>query len=312
MAPLLLALSLLCACQEKEVPPAPVDTHRTVAVTIDDLPVVRGGSLENRRALTARLLSKVTAYDIPAIGFVNEVKLGEPAASADEIALLEQWLDAGLDLGNHTYSHHSLFNTALDTFQADVVRGEQETTALLKKHGREMRYFRHPYLNTGPNLETKTAFEAFLAARGYTVAPVTIDNDEWVYAAAYDKAVGDTALRARIGADYIRYMDEVFAFHEQVSRELLGREPAQTLLIHANALNADYFDALARMMQARGYRFISLEEALQDPAYARQDTYTGRAGISWLQRWRITQGQEWLPGLDVPEWVDQVAFPERQ
>ena len=45
-----------------------------------------------------------------------------------------------------------------------------------------------------------------------SVAPVTVDNDDFVYAAAYASALrrGDAAAAARIGDDYLRYMDEVF------------------------------------------------------------------------------------------------------
>ena len=103
--------------------------------------------------------------------------------------------------------------------------------------------------------------------------------------------------------DYLRYMESVFAAMEGVSRELLGREIAQVLLLHANALNADYFPRLAAMMKARGYRFVTLEDALRDPAYARPDTYVGEKGFSWLHHWEITEGKKRSPSPDPPDWV---------
>ena len=98
-------------------------------------------------------------------------------------------------------------------------------------------------------------------------------------------------------------METVFAFVEDVSRRLLGREVRQVLLLHANALNADYFDRLARMMKARGYEFITLERALQDEAYAQPDTYVGNWGISWLHHWELTAGRKRSPSPDPPDWV---------
>ena len=147
--------------------------------------------------------------------------------------------------------------------------------------------------------------ERFLAEHGYTVAPVTIDNDEYLYALAYDRARarGDGAMMDRLGRDYLRYMEEVFGFYERLSRSLLGREPAQVLLLHANALNADWLDELAAMIAGRGYRAVTLEQALADSAYTLPDEYVGPRGPSWLERWARTQGRD--PGAPppVPRWV---------
>ena len=292
-------------------PPAAGDSPsvRTVAVTFDDLPAVRGGDIARTEGIVLGLLKHLSASEIPAFGFVNESRLGTPTIETERVALLERWVEAGHGLGNHTYSHPSLYRTPLAEFQADVIRGEKVTAELLKKHGQQIRYFRHPFLNTGPDLATKTAFEEFLAEHDYVVAPVTIDNDEYLYALAYDRAVtaGNETLAARIGADYIRYMCEVFAFCEELSRDLLGREVAQILLLHSNALNAEYLDELAAMIVARGYAFVSLPSALEDPAYSLPDSYVGPTGPSWLQRWSITQGNERRETPDVPQWVREAA-----
>jgi peptidoglycan/xylan/chitin deacetylase (PgdA/CDA1 family) len=246
---------------------------------------------------------------VPVVGFVNEGKLfleGEgPAEVAARTSVLRMWTDAGFELGNHTYSHQSLNNRPLEEFEADVVRGEPVTRALLAEKGRTLRYFRHPFLHVGLDLDKRRAFEAFLAGRGYTVAPVTIDNDDYVYAFAYADARrrGDDVLAARLGADYLRYMETVFAFVEDVSRRLLGREVRQVLLVHANALNAELFGRLAEMMTARGYRFITLDRALADAAYRRADDYVGAWGISWLHHWELTAGRPRSPSPDPPDWV---------
>lgn len=285
-------------------------TARSVAFTFDDLPVVRSSSLADAQAITDRLLTAISEQRIPAIGFVNEGKLEQPAGEeAERTALLEQWLDVGLDLGNHTYSHMRLYDVTVDRFLRDVRLGERVTRRIMRERGRQPRWFRHPTLNTGRDLPTKNAVERALIHAGYTVAPVTIDNDEYLYALAYDRARerGDSAAMRRLGADYVRYMGEIFAHYERLSRDLLGREPAQTLLLHANALNADWLGPLAGMIAARGYRFVPLEEAMSDPAYALPDTYTGARGPSWLERWAVTRGMR--PGRppEVPDWVTAAA-----
>jgi peptidoglycan/xylan/chitin deacetylase (PgdA/CDA1 family) len=286
---------------------APPDSStRALAYTFDDLPATRFTSLDDARSITTRLLAHIRTLGLPAIGFVNERKLHDPPGEEEErAALLEAWLDAGLELGNHTYSHLRLYEATLAAFQADVLRGERVTRRLMAAHGRQPRYFRHPTLNTGRDLATKRAVERFLAQHGYAVAPVTIDNHEYLYALAYDRARarGDAAMMDRVGRDYLRYMALVFDHYEALSRALLGREPPQVLLLHANALNADWLDALAAMIAGRGYRAITLDEALADPAYALPDEYIGPRGPSWLERWARTLGRE--PGAQpqVPGWV---------
>ena len=289
--------------------------ERSVAVTFDDLPATSVSVVSNDvaalRENTRKLLSAFRAHRVPVVGFVNEGKLfveGETAAEVEaRAALLEMWIAAGFELGNHTFSHPDLNTTPLPEFEANVVRGEPVTRRLLEAAGRKLRYFRHPFLHVGLELDKRRAFEAFLAARGYTIAPVTIDNDEYVFAAVYADALrrGDRATAARVGEAYFPYMDAVFAFVEAVSRALTGREIRQVLLLHANALNADCFPRLARSMEARGYRFITLEEALRDEAYGLPDDYVGREGVSWLHHWELTSGRRRSPSPDPPAWVTQ-------
>ena len=284
-------------------------SKRTIAVTIDDLPVVSTRrDIKNRREITKKLLSHIKQAKVPAIGFVNENKLydGDRRDEA-QIDLLRIWLDAGLELGNHTYSHRSLNAIPLGDYQADVLKGEAITRELLAGKKKRLRYFRHPFLQTGRSLEVKTQFDAFLAKHGYTIAPISFDNADYIFSRAYDNAFDkkDTALMKRVGEAYVPYMESKLDYWERQSMKLFGREISQTLLIHANFINSDYFDDLAAMFKRRGYRFVTLEEALNDDAYRLPDTYVGPAGISWLHRWAREKGREYIVSDEpkVPEFV---------
>jgi peptidoglycan/xylan/chitin deacetylase (PgdA/CDA1 family) len=299
----LLFVTFVSSAQAIQQTPA----QRTVAVTFDDLPAPHTYKVEKLRDLTRRLLDTVKAHRIPAVGFVNEGKLRANGGGEVEARtrILKMWTDAGLELGNHTYSHHSLFNTPLEEFQADLIRGEPVTKQLLAARGMKLRYFRHPFLNVGPDAATKAAFEKFLAGRGYTIAPVTIDNADYLFARHYADAEknGDRETMRRIAEAYVPYLEETVAYYEKLSRDLLGYEVKQTLLLHANLLNADHFGEAAKMLERRGYRFISLDEALRDKAYALPDNYTGRAGFSWLQRWAQVKQHKFSSEPDVPQLI---------
>src|SRR5262245_19631145 len=274
---------------------------REVVITIDDLP--RGGDstqrdLEAVSAMTAKLLVPFRDERIPVIGFVNEgrdVDFG-PDGLREVLGL---WLDAGADLGNHSYSHLSINNVPLAEFTADITRGEPVVEAALAARGRTLRYFRHPFLFTGPTPEIKAGLQAFLDEQGYVVAPVTLDNADYMFAALYTIP----KYRERVREAYVPYMESVVASFEAAAVAVAGREFPQILLIHANELNADLMPELLAMFRRRGYTFVTLDEALADDVYRLPEDYVGRGGFSWIHRWTRTKGLPLTPEPNPPAWV---------
>lgn len=311
-------LTLLFVASALTVYVAAQAPRRFLAITIDDLPVVSTRKdLKNRQEITKKILGHIKKAKVPAIGFVNEGKLyTEGKLDEAQVDLLRQWADAGLELGNHSYSHRSLNAIDLAVYEKDILDGETVTKGLMKGKGKTLRYFRHPYLQTGLSLEVKKNFDAFLREHSYTIAPVTIDNGDWIFASAYDKAfdAGDKRLMRRVGAAYVPYLESKMDYWERQSVKLFGREVRQTLLIHANFINSDYLDDIVRMLRKRGYDIVTLENALRDEAYTLPDTFVGRAGISWLHRWALAKGKENVLKDEpmVPEFVLKAAGVESE
>lgn len=286
-----------------------------IAVTIDDLPLQapRGRDTATIAAINAGLLEALQAHGIEAVGFVNEVKLEvHDVVDPQRVAILEAWLEAGHELGNHSYSHPDLHATPLATYLADIDRGDTVIRPLAARNDSSVRYFRHPYLRTGRSIETRDAVHDWLGTEDYKVAPVTIDNSEWIYAAAYFHAhrEGDTDLMQRLGESYVDYMAAKTEYFVGNGRHLFGRDIAQVLLIHVNLLNADWFEALADRLEADGHTFVDLETALRDPAYDSPDLWTGPGGISWLHRWALavaTDRSIFIGEPTTPDWVLDAA-----
>ena len=279
---------------------------RQVAITVDDLPAGAADSMTGAAidAMTAKLVGALRDQKIPAVGFVNAGKLFKPGEADARIQALQIWLDNGFELGNHTYSHASLNRAGLQTWEDDVIEGEPILKQLLADLHLKLRYLRHPYLDTGKDLQTRREAEAFLSARGYTVAPVTLDAWDWMYAPVYDDAKkrGDSALMQKLVSSYLSYSDAVFAYSEQLSARTAGYEVKQILLLHGNQLEADHIGELLDVLRKRGYRFITLQEALSDTAYGMPDTYVGE-GTGWLDHWAITQGKPPRGAPVFPQWV---------
>jgi peptidoglycan/xylan/chitin deacetylase (PgdA/CDA1 family) len=309
MKPLPILLTALCAIS---LFPTPVTAQaakpdRQVAITIDDLPAGMADRLPAAEitALTAKLLGTLRDQKIPVVGFVNERKLYKTGEVDERIKALQMWLDYGFELGNHTFSHASLNQVGLKAWEDDVIQGESVTRMLLAQRKMKLRYFRHPYLDTGRDLLTRRQAEAFLVERGYRIAPITLDGWDWMFAGLYEDAKkrNDTAFQQQIVKEYLAHHDAAIAYTEQLSVKVVGYEPKQILLLHASNLEADHIGELLDLLRKRGYRFITLEDALSDQAYSLPDTYVGEEGSGWIEHWAITQGKIPQGAPAFPQWV---------
>ena len=302
----LFTISSITTCGQQKAP------RRYVAITFDDLPVVC--QCENdaeRMKITKKLIATFKKYKMPILAVVNEQKL-ESNGTVDpaRTALLQQWLQAGFELGNHGYSHKNINEVPFEEYKNEILKGERVTRALAKKNGVPFRFYRHPYLSAGDNLQIRKELDAFLKENNYIVAPNTITYQDYTFSGAYETALrkGDTVLANRIRDAYIPYTLSRWETAEQQSIELFGREIKQILMVHANLINADAFEDVAKMMIGRGYVFISIDEAMKDPAYRRPDTFEGKVGVTWLSRWAAEQRKTFkAKGAPVPEFVLEVV-----
>ncbi len=294
--------------------------QRRIAVTIDDLPWQRLGekAVAGLPGWHARLLEQLRRAGVPVVGFVNEDKLeADGIVQPERVRMLRDWRDAGHELGNHTYGHVDLHQVGLPAFEAAILKGERVLRPLLAEHGAAPRWFRHPYLRAGRTADDRAALAGFLDAHGYRIAPVTVDNGEWVWAFAYanvlsraDPADRDATLE-RLRKGYVPYMLDKLDYYERQSQALLGYALPQVWLMHANELNAVAYADLIEGARRRGYAFVTLEEAMRDPAYRRgEDGYDGRFGPSWLHRWAMAEKKPkafYAGEPEVPKWVLDLA-----
>jgi peptidoglycan-N-acetylglucosamine deacetylase len=288
----------------------PSSTSRAIALTFDDLPgVLARPTADDLADINRRLLATLRIAGAKAIGFVNEQRLEVNGERDQRTAVLRSWVDAGMALGNHGYAHEGFNDSTLADYEADVLRGERVTRPLLEGRGKRLVWYRHPFNQTGPNLDAKTQFEAFAHDHGYQIAPYTVEAADYLFTKLYEKGITD---RKQSQADevmtaYLQFLDKKMDWAQAFSVETFGREIPQVLLCHVNRINADAMPELLRRLRARGYAFIALDDAIKDPAYQTADNYVGRTGISWLHRWRVALGKP--PRLDgepdPPQWVLQ-------
>lgn len=277
-----------------------------MALTFDDLPWADDSvPLDSVAPRTGRLLDALRAHRAPAVAFViGRRVLGRPDVDR-RLSLLRSWRDAGVRLANHGYEHIPFQTTPLAAYEDNLVKGDVVPALVMGEAGEKPLYYRPPFNQTGATAAIRDSFEIFLRKRDYRLAPFTIEDVDYAFDDLYRAAAGDTARQERIGRTYVAYFDTAVAYAERLSRETFGREIPQVLLLHADDLNALHLDELLDRLEARGYRFTTLADALRDSAYSSPDGYAGRWGISWLDRWRMGLG---LPSRlrespDPPAWV---------
>jgi beta-lactamase regulating signal transducer with metallopeptidase domain len=259
---------------------------------------------------TARLMiEKLKAHKIPAIGFVTGASISDGEKLYPVRAnIVRLWRDAGFEIGIGGFKHTWFYESSYEDYVANVEKNELVTKKILAEKNLPLEYFSYPYLNTGKNADERNRFEAWLAARGITPVKYTIDNSEWLYSYAYDMARNDNDIgtMTEIRVAFIKYMSQMFDHYEAYSREMFGRDIAQTMVLTPSRLVADSSDDLFGMIEKRGYTYVSMKEALTDEAYKTPESFYGKSGISWFERWTLAQGKKLREEPKVDEEVQKI------
>ncbi len=253
--------------------------QKQMAITIDDLPYAYSAKLNQaeRDFILIQLADTLQNRNVSATGFVIGSGVNNGTAK-----LLKYFASKWHDLGNHTFSHPSANNISAERYIEEVKQCDSAISGL--PHFK--RYFRYSYLQRGENISKRDSILRLISAFNLTVAPVTIDTDDYLYNKYYvDSIIAENHDAAeQIAEEYLDYMVAIANSADSLSRVICGRNIKHILLTHANLLNSRYYGRLLDRLRADGWQFIPLEEALKDPVYSEKDLYVGKWGISWLKR----------------------------
>jgi peptidoglycan/xylan/chitin deacetylase (PgdA/CDA1 family) len=259
-AAVLLAIAALVAT------PAAAKPRIQVAITVDDLPA--HSALPpgvTRVEIAADFLAALKAAKTgPVYGFVNGVQLEREPASAE---VLSMWRAAGHPLGNHTWAHLNLNQIDPAAFEAEVARNEP----LLEKlaGGSDWRWLRYPFLSEGETPEKRAAARAILKARGYHIASVTLNFDDWAWNTAYARCLAkdDQVAIAGLEASYLKAAEDSLAYSRGMSASLYGKDIPYVLLMHLGAFDARMAPRLLALYRSLGVTFAPLEKVERHPFY---------------------------------------------
>jgi peptidoglycan/xylan/chitin deacetylase (PgdA/CDA1 family) len=260
-----------------------------LAITFDDLPL--NGTLPpgmTRTELVQRVVKVLKHYHVPPVyGFVNARRF---EGDQDGAQALKHWVAAGEHVGNHTYSHPDLNKVTSELFMADVYQNEPVLELL--GNGDDWHWFRYPFLREGDTLEKRRSVRAALTQRGYRIAEVTLDYEDYLWNSPYARCVAthDAQSLRWLHSSYLAFASEYIDADRQMAHLTLGRDPSHVLLLHLGAFSDTILPDLLTLLRQKGFKLVTLEEAQRDPAYQSDPDAGSRNGGTLLEQLMDARG----------------------
>ena len=283
---LLVALPAIAAAQE-------------LALTFDDLP--SHGLLPpgmTRLDVAKSIIATLKAANAPQVyGFINAVKLEQVP---EDTAVLKEWRSAGYMLGNHTYSHMSLNDNTVESFEKDIAKNEPLLQSLMGKEN--WHWFRYPFLWEGDTLEKRNEVRAYLKEHGYRVAQVTLDFEDYAWNAPYARCVAKNDQKSIewLKASYLSTAGEYIEADQKMSQVVFGRDVKHVMLLHLGGFDAVMLPQLLDLLKQKGFKLVTLQEAESDPAYQSNPNAALKYGGTLLEQTIEAQHLKYPPVAPKP------------
>jgi len=279
IAPALLG-SLLFASDE------PKPAEKKILLTFDTLPAMKPMGYWTPREISNMILRSLERSNIKAAGFVVAEKVEDDPTT---FIVLEDWATRGHILGNQTFGNVDLNELSAEDFLHHAEDGQKPIWAAAKRFNFNFRYFRFPQLHEGNTAGKKKDVRNALRDGGYQIVPVTVKTSDYRFNRAFiekQKAQGSTD---ELKSAYLKHVGEMLDHAEKQSTAVFEHQITQILWLHAGIATAFFLDDLINMLRERGYQFVSLPDALKDPAFKTAETYVGPLGLSFLDRVAATR-----------------------
>jgi peptidoglycan/xylan/chitin deacetylase (PgdA/CDA1 family) len=242
-----------------------VSTAQKLAITMDDLPL--NGTLPPgvTRAETAKnVLAILKKRHVPPVyGFVNARKL---EGNADGAEALKLWA-AQEPVGNHTYTHMDLETNPAEAFEREIEENEPALELLAATDN--WHWLRYPYLHEGDTVEKRRAVRAYLKVRGYRIAQVSLDWEDYLWNTAYARcaAKNDAKSIAWLRSSYLNTASEFIDLGREQAKLIYGHDIDHILLMHLGAFSSTILPDALDLLKKKGFKLVTLEEAESDAVY---------------------------------------------
>jgi peptidoglycan/xylan/chitin deacetylase (PgdA/CDA1 family) len=270
-----------------------------VAITFDDLPL--NGELPpgiTRVDIARDTLAVLKKRKVPpAYGFINAKKLeGNP----DAAEALKLWA-AAEPFGNHTYRHMDLNANAAEAFEREIEENEPVLELLASKDA-NWHWLRYPYLREGDTVEKRRAVRAYLQAHAYRIAQVTLDWEDYLWNSAYARcaAKNDAKSIAWLRSSYLETASSYLDLDREMAKLVYGHDVNHVLLLHLGAFSSTILPDALDLLEKKGFKLVTLEEAQSDPVYVGDPDAGSQYGGTLLDQWMDARKIKYPPVMEKP------------
>ena len=249
-----------------------------MAFTLDDLPVFPHMPLPDGYTPYSVAADFVEAFSRNKVSGVFALANSWPLdVDPDYARILDDWVAAGHHIGNHTHTHPLLNETSADDFIHDISVADELLAPWIEKA--PLRAFRHPLELWGNTEEKRVRVNENIERLAYRSAGVT----SWFYEWEWDRAwrylvqIGRTEEAERLKTEFVDYAVAQVVHDAKVCKAVFGQDVIGIGLIHPVVFVTHIADAFFARLFAEGVTFVSLSEALDDPAYVRSGSFVSDA-----------------------------------
>ena len=255
--------------------------QKQVTITMDDLPNYSVHDPENK------LLHLVDSLQLPFCILINGRMMFENDSVMAQNSMAEWGKRNYVTIGNHTFTHPWYSESVFENFTQEIGKNQKVIAAYIPIGKKEPKFFKFPFNDLGKDSLQNTRIKQWLGDNGYVIAPYTVESEDYIFNTIYEYYLknNEPAKADSIGRLYVTKTMEFFTYFEGLSEQMFNRPISQIYQSHDNILNTLYLPEILKQLKERGYTFISLQEALTDPAYKSTDYFFGKWGISWIYRW---------------------------
>ncbi len=253
---------------------------KKICITIDCIPAENTYEKSDKTQIFEGISAALEKHHVPAAGFVVGENIDE------DWKLLEQWSEQGLTVGFFPYSNQDVNDVPIQAFIDDIDKGREAAGRLQELIRQKERFFRFPFLRYGGTGEIRDQVMDYLQGEDIIVAHASVLTEDFVYNLSLEKNINrlDSSKRAELQEEYVTHIISCLAKAESLAKEVAGRPIRHIIQLHANRINGFFLDEVLAAMEKRGYRFISLSEALRDSIYKTKDAYYNEQYVSFLER----------------------------